>query len=264
MAEIIEQIDPVGTTLSIPGLILIIYALTSGNQLGWANGGVIATLVVAVVLLVAFAFAEAKIAKHPLLVKHLWTSSSLPLGCALAAITYAVWQGVNYILTIQLQGIHSVQFKLRRIIAYTSDLDLGFSALGTSIRFLPLGVTAFLVNMIIPHLLRPVGARILLLTSWLLAIAGTVLLSFLDSTADYWRFCFPGMILYILGAGTVYFVSMVEVVTSAPAKDQGSVAGIFNVSRNNPCSHAIHFSFPTPINKVKSSTNTFPHRWPST
>lgn len=84
--------------------------------------------------------------------------------------------------------------------------------------------------MIIPHLLGPVGPNILLLISWLLAIAGVTLFAFVDSIDMYWRLCFPGMILYIAGVGTVYYVTMVVVVTSSPAADQGSVAGIFNVS----------------------------------
>ncbi|KAH9859280.1 hypothetical protein J1614_012194 [Plenodomus biglobosus] len=120
------------------------------------------------------------------------------MGCALAAITYAVWQGANYFLTIQLQ-------------------DLGFTAFQTSIRFLPLGIAAFALNMIIPQLLAPVGAPFLLLFSWLPAIAGVALLAFVGSTDDYWRLSFPGMILYII---------------SSPPAGQGSVAGVFHMSLN--------------------------------
>ncbi|KAH9210622.1 aminotriazole resistance protein [Leptodontidium sp. 2 PMI_412] len=213
LAQIFERFNPVGTGLSIPGLILLVYALTSGNEVGWSDGSVIGTLVAAVVLLAAFGYVEAKWAKYPFVPRHLWKTSDLSMGCVLAAITYAVWQGANYFLTLQLQ-------------------DLGFTALETSIRFLPLGVTAFIVNMITPHLLAPVGPRILLLISWIFAIAGVTLFAFVHSTADYWRLCFPGMILYIMGVGTVYYVSMVTVVTSAPAVDQGFVAGVFNMSLN--------------------------------
>ncbi|PQE13799.1 aminotriazole resistance protein [Rutstroemia sp. NJR-2017a BVV2] len=117
-------------------------------------------------------------------------------------------------------------------ISLTRGVDLGFTALETSIHFLPLGVTAFIVNMAIPHLLAPIGPQVLLLVSWLFTISGVTLLAFVDSTNDYWRLCFPGMILYIMGVGTVYYVSMVIVVTSAPSADQGSVAGVFNMSLN--------------------------------
>ncbi|KAH9868109.1 hypothetical protein J1614_007181 [Plenodomus biglobosus] len=211
--EILRRSNPMGTGLSIPGLIFLVYALTAGNVIGWSDASVIGTLVAAVVLLAAFVVVEKKVAQYPFVPPHLWASGNLGMGCALAAITYAVWQGANYFLTIQLQ-------------------DLGFTAFQTSIRFLPLGIAAFAVNMVIPHLLAPVGAPFLLLFSWLPAIAGVALLAFVGSTDDYWRLCFPGMILYIIGVGTVYYVSMVMVVTSSPPADQGSVAGVFNMSLN--------------------------------
>ncbi|TGJ85542.1 hypothetical protein E0Z10_g3219 [Xylaria hypoxylon] len=213
LIEILERVDPIGTALSIPGLILLIYSLTTGNIVGWSNGGVIGTLVVAVLLLVAFVFVEAKIARYPFVPKHLWKATDLPSACALAAITYAVWQGANYFLALQLQ-------------------DLGFTALETSIHFIPLGVTAFLTNMILPRFMSPKGPRIVLLMSWLFAIAGVTLFTFVHSTDDYWRLCFPGMILYIIGLASGYYVSLVKVVISASAEDQGSVAGVFNMALN--------------------------------
>jgi hypothetical protein len=81
--------------------------------------------------------------------------------------------------------------------------------------------------------MSPNGPRIVLLVSWLFAIAGVTLFTFLNSTADYWRLCFPGMILYIIGLAAGYYVSLVKVVISASAEDQGSVSGVFNVSL--PC-----------------------------
>lgn len=99
----------------------------------------------------------------------------------------------------------------------------------TSVHFLPLGITACVVNFIIPYLLAPVGPRLLLVGSWILAIVGVVLLALMDSNNDYWRYCLPGMILYITGVGTVYYVGNVVVVASAPAKDQGSISGVYNV-----------------------------------
>jgi uncharacterized membrane protein len=102
--EILERVDPIGTTLSIPGLILLIYALTTGNIVGWSDGGVIGTLVAAVVLLAGFVYVEAKVARYPFVPRHLWKATGLASACALAAITYAVWQGANYFLALQLQG----------------------------------------------------------------------------------------------------------------------------------------------------------------
>ncbi|KAF4622658.1 hypothetical protein G7Y89_g14368 [Cudoniella acicularis] len=211
--QIVSRCDPLGTVLSVTGVILLIYALTSGNTDGWRNSGVISTLVISIVCLSVLVYVEAKVVPHPLVPNHLWTGGKLPIACLLAALTYAVWQGANYFLTLELQSF-------------------GFSPLSTAVRFLPLGVTAFLINMALPHLLQPVGPHKILVTSWIFAIAGVVLLALIGSGSDYWRYCFPGMILYILGVGSVYFVSMVTVVGSAPPQDQGAVAGVYNMSLN--------------------------------
>lgn len=85
------------------------------------------------------------------------------------------------------------------------------------------------VNFIIPLLLKPVGARILLLASWILSLVGLVLFTQMNSGNDYWRLCLAGMILYIAGVGTVYFVGNVTVVATATEETQGTVSGVYNV-----------------------------------
>lgn len=57
-----------------------------------------------------------------------------------------------------------------------------------------------------------------------------VLLSRMESADDYWRYCLPGMIFYISGIGTVYFVGNVTVVATASKETQGTVSGVYNVS----------------------------------
>ena len=76
--------------LSIPGLVLLIYGLKSGNIGGWDTGAVIGTIVAAVILLVCFAFVGARIVSNPLVQRYLWTGTNLAVGCGLAALTYAV------------------------------------------------------------------------------------------------------------------------------------------------------------------------------
>lgn len=104
LRDILLRADPVGTALSIPGLILLIYSLTSSNIIGWDNGAVIGTLVVAVLFLAGFVLVEAKFTKFPLVPRHLWKGGNLAIACGLAAFTYAIWQGANYFLTLELQG----------------------------------------------------------------------------------------------------------------------------------------------------------------
>ena len=57
-----------------------------------------------------------------------------------------------------------------------------------------------------------------------------ILFSFISPSVSYWRFTFPGTILYIAGLGFVYITASFVVVSSATKSDQGIVAGIFNVA----------------------------------
>lgn len=120
--EVVERLNPVGTSLSVSGLILLIYALTSGNEAGWSNGAVIGTLVAAIVLLVSFIFFETKMSRFPFVPRHMRKSSELLTGCVSAAMTYAVWQGANYFLTLQLQGKLQA---LHMLVLYLLDVDIG-------------------------------------------------------------------------------------------------------------------------------------------
>ncbi|KAI0190563.1 aminotriazole resistance protein [Astrocystis sublimbata] len=185
------RLDTLGTALSVPALVLLVFGLTTGNSVGWDHVEVISTIVTAGVLLGSFVFVEVKISSDPILPKYIWGDRVRILGCAAAALTYGAWQG-----------------------------------------FLPLGVTAVVVNFIVPPILKPVGARILLIGSWLLTIVGIILFTRMKSTGDYWRFCLPGMILYIAGVGTVYFVGNVTIVATASEDRQGTVSGVYNMFLN--------------------------------
>ncbi|KIL88594.1 hypothetical protein FAVG1_07839 [Fusarium avenaceum] len=207
------RLDVLGTALSVAGLVLLTYSLTTGNVDGWDKANVLSTLIVGVVCLAIFIYVETKVASDPILPKYIWGDKTRTLGCLGATLVFAIWQGSNYLLTLQLQGF-------------------GFSTLSTSLRFLPLGITAIVVNAIIPSLLKPVGPRNLLFASWLIALAGMVLLSRMESADDYWRYCLPGMIFYISGIGTVYFVGNVTVVATASKETQGTVSGVYNMFLN--------------------------------
>ena len=102
--DVILRLDPVGIVLCVPGLVFLIFSLTSGNTTGWNSVSIIATLTTAIAFLVAFVLFEAYLAEYPLVPRHLWIGSNLAVGCVLAACAYGVWQGTNYILTLQLQG----------------------------------------------------------------------------------------------------------------------------------------------------------------
>lgn len=202
------RFDVLGIFLGVPGLLLLTYALTSGNISGWGSPSIVSTLVVASILLVLFVYRECR-ASQALINPKLF-NASFSLTLALAVVTYAVRQACAYFLTLQLQSY-------------------GNSPLHTSVLFLPMGVSALIANSIAGRLVPVLGARTMFILGWALCIPSMVLFSLITEETSYWRFTFPGMVLYIAGLGVVYITANFVVVSSASKNDQGAVAGVFNV-----------------------------------
>ncbi|KAM0803216.1 major facilitator superfamily domain-containing protein [Usnea florida] len=210
LRERMIRFDVLGIFLGIPGLLILNYALTSANTDGWGSGQIIGPLVAAVVLLTLFLLHERK-ATTPLLPSRLFHDLSFNLTLVLAVNTYAVRQACTYFLTIQLQA-------------------QGNSPIHTAVLLIPLGISALIFNSLAGRLVPKLGARVMFIVGWLLCIPGVVLFSFITPTTSYWRYTFPGMILYIAGLGWVYITANFVVVSSASKSDQGVVAAIFNVA----------------------------------
>ena len=208
--ERLIRFDVLGISLGVPGLLLLTYALTSGNIAGWDSPSIVSTLAISAVLLGLFVFQESR-ASQALINPKLFRNLSFNLTLVLAVATYAVRQACSYFLTLQLQSY-------------------GNSPLHTAVLFLPLGVSALAANSIAGRLVPVLGARAMFVLGWALCIPGVVLFSCIDGRSSYWRFTFPGMILYIAGLGVVYITANFVVVSSASKSDQGAVAGIFNVA----------------------------------
>ena len=133
------RFDAAGVFLGVSGILILAYALTSANTLGWGNGQIIATLVVSVLLLTAFVFQE-RSTSQALLAPHLFRATSFNITLILAINTYAVRQACTYFLTVQLQSF-------------------GNSPVHTSVLFIPLGISSLIGNTVTGRLLSIFGAR---------------------------------------------------------------------------------------------------------
>ncbi|OGM43956.1 aminotriazole resistance protein [Aspergillus bombycis] len=208
--RIVTRFDPLGIALSVAGILLLTYALTSANTEGWGSARILAPLIISVVLLALFVFHECRTA-NGIVAPHLFHSTSFNLTLVLAVNTYAVRQACTYFLTLQLQSY-------------------GNSAIHTSVLFIALGVSALIFNTLSGRLVPILGARLMFILGWGFSIPGVLLFSFIDHDTSYWRYTFPGMVLYIAGIGAVYITANFVVVSSASRADQGAVAGVFNVA----------------------------------
>jgi MFS family permease len=139
--RIVTRFDPLGIVLSVAGILLLTYALTSANTEGWGSARIVAPLAISVILLGLFIFHEYRTA-NGIVAPHLFRSTSFNLTLVLAVNTYAVRQACTYFLTLQLQSY-------------------GNSAIHTSVLFIALGVSALIFNTLSGRLVPIVGARLM-------------------------------------------------------------------------------------------------------
>lgn len=139
--RIVNRFDPLGIALSVAGILLLTYALTSANTEGWGSARIVAPLVVSGALLGLFIFHECR-TTNGIVAPHLFRSTSFNLTLVLAVNTYAVRQACTYFLTLQLQSY-------------------GNSAIHTSVLFIALGVSALIFNTLSGRLVPILGARLM-------------------------------------------------------------------------------------------------------
>lgn len=127
--ERIKQFDPVGTALLLPGLVLFLLALQwGGNGSSWSSTRVIVTLVLGIVLLVAFAICQVGVGEYGTIPPRIFRQRSVAAASAVSLGFGAALLVLTFYLPIWYQAIK------------------GLSAVAAGIRLLPYFlVTVFFV-----------------------------------------------------------------------------------------------------------------------
>ncbi|TRM59428.1 major facilitator superfamily domain-containing protein [Schizophyllum amplum] len=209
--------------LDIPGvatltcaLILLVYALSEGGDAGdtfsgWSSPQVIATLVISVVLLVAF-FVIEKVQSDPALPPQTWRNKNfIPLF-------FCCWSPYWWLFVC---AVNIVQL----------HVDVwGVSLSSTALRCIPLGVTGGFASMIVGQYAHKVPRRLLLTVGQVLQAVGTVLFALADSPDKYWSRIFPGIIVGMMGMACSYVGSTVAMMEGAAPNQQGVVGAVMSTS----------------------------------
>lgn len=204
------QMDWLGTATVVPGLILIVFALTDGSHApnGWTTPYIPVTFVLGWLSLGAFVYIEGWVAKQPLLPGDMFQVKGMkPLALAL------FFQYGNF-------GIYIfyASFYIEEVV--------GANALLTAAWFVPLCVGGLALTTIGGLVMHVLPGRILLLISGTAFILSTLLFAIVPEKFSYWAYIFPAMICATLGIDITYNVSNIFITTSMPRARQG-LAGAF-------------------------------------
>ncbi|KNG48603.1 MFS general substrate transporter [Stemphylium lycopersici] len=206
------KMDWWGTATVVPGLVLVVFALTDGSHApqGWATPYIPVTFVIGWLFLGAFIYIEGRVAEQPLLPGDMFSVKGMkPLAVALF-FQYGTF-GIF---------IFYASFYIEQVV--------GASPLLTAAWFTPMCIGGLILATIGGLILHLLPGRILLLVSGTAYILSTLLFAIVPAEFNYWAYIFPAMICATLGIDITYNVSNIFITTSLPKARQGLAGSFMN------------------------------------
>ncbi|TDE29030.1 MFS transporter, partial [Actinomadura sp. 6K520] len=203
--------DIPGALTGTAGLTLLVFAIAQGPEVGWAAASVLTSAVLAMALLAAFVFIEAR-TRHPLMPLRLFANPNLRAGL-LVILTFGItMQNLVYFLTLYFQDV------------------LGYSALQGGLVFLTLSVVIGIANFVAERLIIRIGARTTLIIALLLGSGGGALMAAgMRTDGSFWTIL-AGLVVYGMGMGTIYPTMFGTSGTGVADQDQGAAGGMANTA----------------------------------
>jgi EmrB/QacA subfamily drug resistance transporter len=202
--------DVPGTLLASAGLFCIVYGFSHAETAGWTAALTIGSLVAGVVLLAAFAFAEAHV-RSPLLPLRIIVDRTRGGAYVSVGVAGIAVFGVFLFLTFYLQTVK------------------GYSPVITGLAFLPM-IACILVssNTSSIVLLPRLGPRALISSGMLLGAVAMALLTRLSVTSSYVGGVLPSLLLLGVGFGMIISPAINTATAGVPQRDSGVASALVN------------------------------------
>ncbi|MGW2717728.1 MFS transporter [Streptomyces sp. NPDC001492] len=193
--------DPPGSALSITGLGLLLWAIIEAPVRGWSSGIVLGAGGAGLAVLVCFAVWEGT-TSHPMLNLGFFGNRRFSFATTSVALAMFGLFGALFVLTQYLQ------------------FGLGYTALATGVRVLPVAGLLAVVAPLSPVLVRAAGTKVVVGTGLLVVAGGLWQLSRADVSSTYGDVA-GGMLLLGLGAGLVVPAALDSLMGTLPPGDTG-------------------------------------------
>ncbi len=200
------RMDIRGAVLVTGGIGTLIYGFIRLAEQN-TRGGTIASFVVGIILLVSFVRVEQRV-DQPLFPMRLLANPSRAGSYVVMMMVPAVMYGVFFFVSQYFEG------------------TLHFSAIRAGFGFLPLTAMIFTLSRITPRLVSRIGARPLLLFGLSALAAAAFWISRAHATDGYFASLFGPLLLFGLGAGTVFLPLSATILAGVPREDAGAASGM--------------------------------------
>ena len=206
------KLDVAGAVTVTSSLMLAVYAIVNGHEIGWRSTQTVATLSAAVALLIAFLVIEARV-KAPLMPLALFKLRNV----ATANIAGVLWA--------------AAMFAWFFISALYLQLVLGYNAMQVGLSFLPANIimAAFSLGLSAKIVVR-FGIRGPLAFGLLCAALGLALFARAPIDGSFWVDVFPGMTLLGIGAGIAFNPLLLGAMSDVSPSESGLASGVVNTA----------------------------------
>jgi EmrB/QacA subfamily drug resistance transporter len=207
------RLDMAGTLTVVIGLVAIVHGLGNAASKGWTDVWTLGSIIVGVVLIIAFVLLERRV-PHPL----------LPLGVLLNRN-----RGTAY-LAVGISGVGT--FAVFLFLTYYLEETLKLTPIQTGLAFLPMVGTLIVGGVSASAVLMPrIGPRPLVPVGCLLAAVGLALLTGIGATSTYAGSVLPALLVLGLGLGLVFGPSQNAATSGVASHDAGVAASLVNTAQ---------------------------------
>jgi EmrB/QacA subfamily drug resistance transporter len=207
-----HRLDVAGAVTVTSALMLAVYAIVNGNEVGWLTARTLGLLAAAAVLMVAFLVIEHRV-QSPLMPLRLFRLRNV----AVSNVVGVLWAGA--------------MFAWFFLSALYLQLVLGYSPLEVGLAFLPgnLIMGAMSIGLSAKLVMR-FGIRLPLATGLGLAAVGLLLFARAPVDGNFVVDVLPSMILLGLGAGMAFNPVLLAAMSDVEPSEAGLASGFVNTS----------------------------------
>ena len=206
------KLDIGGAVTVTAALMLAVYAIVGGNEVGWLSARTLGLLGAAAVLLAGFAAIEARVAM-PLMPLRLFRSRTLNVANVVGVLWSAAMFAWFFLSALYMQRV------------------LGYSALQVGLAFLPSNIVMAVCSLgLSARAVMRFGLRLPLAAGLACAAIGLGLFARAPVDGSLLLDVMPGMLLLGLGAGIAFNPLLLAAMSDVPESESGIASGIVNTA----------------------------------
>ena len=206
------RLDIAGAITVTASLLLAVYAIVNGNQVGWTSGQTIGLLAVSAALLALFLVIEARV-RAPLMPLSLFRLRNVAIANVIGVLWTAAMFAWFFLSALYLQ------------------LVLGYRPLEVGLAFLPANMIMAVFSLgLSARLVTRFGIRLPIVVGLLLAASGLALFARAPVGGSFATDVLPGMTLLGFGAGMAFNPVLLAALNDVAPEDSGLASGVVNTS----------------------------------